>query len=72
MKIHVDMDKCICAGMCISTAPKLFELDSDGRLVVIKTGGLNDEELRLAEDAALCCPAEAIQLIAEDAAATPP
>jgi ferredoxin len=72
MKIHVDMDKCICAGMCISTAPKLFELDSDGRLVVINTGSLNDEELRLAEDAALCCPAEAIELVAGDTATTTP
>ncbi|MEJ6785148.1 ferredoxin [Aminobacter sp. Piv2-1] len=63
MKVHVDMDKCICSGMCITIAPSLFDLDKGGRLVIIKGCELSNTEQKEAQDAAMCCPVEAIELL---------
>lgn len=63
MKVHVDMKKCICSGMCITIAPKLFDLDAKGKLVVIKAGELDTEEAEQGHNAAVCCPVEAIEMI---------
>lgn len=62
MKVEVDMKKCICAGICISLAPTLFDLDENPRLVVIKSECTRAGEIREAEDAMACCPVEAIRL----------
>ncbi|MEI5999394.1 ferredoxin [Paraburkholderia bengalensis] len=62
MKIEVDMNKCVCAGMCISLAPTLFDLDGNARLIVIKSECTTPKEVKEAEDAIACCPVEAIRL----------
>ncbi|NML32370.1 ferredoxin [Paraburkholderia antibiotica] len=62
MKIEVDMKKCVCAGMCISLAPSLFDLDGNSRLLVIKDECSSAGEIRQAQDAMACCPVEAIRL----------
>lgn len=62
MKIEVDMNKCICAGMCVSLAPSLFDLDGNARLIVIKSECTNPGEIKEAQDATACCPVEAIRL----------
>ena len=62
MKIEVDMKKCVCAGMCISLAPTLFDLDENARLIVVKSECTAPKEIKEAEDAIACCPVEAIRL----------
>lgn len=62
MKIDVDMTRCVCAGMCISLAPSLFDLDGNARLIVIKSECTSAKEIKEAQDALACCPVEAIRL----------
>lgn len=66
MRIEVDFDSCICSGMCTTIAPALFALSDAGELVVLHEDDLASDQQASAEDAAACCPAEAIVL------ATPP
>lgn len=63
MKIAVDFDVCQCHGLCVETAPTLFEIRDDGFLYL-----LNDtppqELTEQAEKAMLECPAGAISITA--------
>lgn len=62
MKVTVDQDKCVSAGMCVMSAPDVFDQrDEDGvvELLIAEPG------TELAEDtrkAAAACPAMAIQI----------
>lgn len=58
-KIVVDRDACIGAGPCVTLAPGTFELDSEGKAVVINTNGDVDKDII---DAAMSCPVMAIKI----------
>lgn len=61
IKIDVDMTKCQHYGQCCFEAPTVFELDADGKLVVLTHQV--DEDLREAVEAAAdVCPMQAITL----------
>ncbi len=61
LRVTVDLDVCQDHGQCVFAAPEVFELDDDGRLVVLLTEP--DEALRgQVEDAADVCPVQAISL----------
>jgi ferredoxin len=60
MKASIDVSRCFCAGMCVSIAPQVFRLPEDGGPVLALGGDLEGEYLAFAQDAAACCPAEAI------------
>ncbi len=61
MKIEVDWDRCIGAGMCVGIAPHLFQLDAKGKLNVLVEEP--DEDQRATVQAAeACCPVEAISI----------
>ena len=61
LKVIVDMDVCQDHGQCVFAAPQVFELDDNGRLVVLMPEP--DESLRAAvEDAADVCPVQAISI----------
>lgn len=62
MNVVVDMKKCIGSGMCTTIAERVFKLDEDGTLIVIKTEVVADE-LGPVRDAIACCPVEAITLL---------
>lgn len=59
MKVRVDRD--LCAGMayCIGVAPTVFELDEEGKAVVLDASSVDDETLL---EAAKSCPLDAIIL----------
>lgn len=60
MKVVVDMDICQNHGQCVFSAPDVFQLDDDGRLVYVAEP---DEALREdIEDAADVCPLQAITI----------
>ena len=59
MRIVIDRDKCIGAGMCLGIAPEIFSLDSERKAVTASV----DESVRpKAESAIVCCPTEAISI----------
>ncbi len=55
--IEVDRDLCIGSGDCVDTAPAVFELDDDGKAVVLDPDGAPEDEV---VDAARNCPVTAI------------
>lgn len=60
-KVIVDMDACQDHGQCVFAAPEVFELNDEGRLVVLIDQP--DESLRAkCEDAADVCPVQAITI----------
>ena len=61
MKVIVDMDKCQDHGQCAFSAPEVFEINADGKLVVLNDSP--DEALRdSVEEAADVCPVQAIAI----------
>jgi len=61
-KIVVDREKCQGISACVSAAPDVFEIDSEGKAVVISTDGADDVVLEAAES----CPLDAIILYDEN------
>jgi len=59
-KVVVDEDICIGCGGCVSVAPDYFELNEDGKSVVIKE--YNESDQKLIEEAITACPVQAITL----------
>ncbi|MBF6165516.1 ferredoxin [Streptomyces gardneri] len=64
MKINVDRQLCIGAGMCALTAPQVFDQDHNGKSVVLRPEPprCHHAAVREAEQA---CPAAAIRIDAE-------
>ncbi|MBD3328134.1 ferredoxin [Candidatus Peregrinibacteria bacterium] len=62
MKIVVDRDLCIGAAPCVAVAGNVFQLDDEGKAVVIDANGADDETIKLAAEA---CPVRAIFLYDE-------
>ena len=61
MKIEADRDVCIGAGMCVMTAPEVFDQDDDG-VVVLLADPVPDDEADHAREAVRLCPASALRL----------
>jgi ferredoxin len=59
MKVTVDRNICIGNASCIGVAPETFQLDEEGKAVVLNPSG-NDDQTILA--AAKACPVLAISL----------
>lgn len=57
LKIEVDRDLCIGSGDCVDTAPAVFELDDDGKAIVIDPNGASEDDV---VEAARNCPVTAI------------
>ena len=61
IKVVVDRDVCQDHGQCVFAAPQVFELDEEGKLVVLQEEV--DESLRdVVEEAAVVCPVQAITI----------
>ncbi len=77
MKVVVDRNKCIGAAPCVAVAPSVFELDGEGKAIVlesakngadgdkiiIKTEAADDATLKMAAES---CPVQAIILFDDD------
>ncbi|GAB3007602.1 ferredoxin [Amycolatopsis acidiphila] len=59
-RISVDNDRCEVYGICVQEAPRLFQLDRDGRLRYRRQ--LEEADYGQAAAAARCCPMQAIVL----------
>ncbi|MGW0810827.1 ferredoxin [Nonomuraea sp. NPDC002799] len=61
MRITVDRERCVGAGMCALTAPALFDQsDEDGRVLLL--GSAADAQDESARRAAVLCPSQAIHV----------
>ncbi len=63
IRVEVDRDLCIGSGDCVATAPAVFELDEEGKAVVIDPDGAPTDEV---VEAARNCPVTAIFVIGEE------
>ncbi len=63
MKVRVYRDRCIGAGNCIGVAPKVFQLDFQGKARVEDPTGADAQTL---QDAAEVCPTNAIALFDDE------
>jgi ferredoxin len=61
MKVAVDFAKCTGLGICESMAPNIFEVDDEGKLVLLKDD-ITDDELQSVEEAVAGCPTEALRI----------
>lgn len=62
MKIVVDRDLCIGAAPCVAVAGAVFQLDDEGKAIILDEHGADDETIKLAAEA---CPVRAIFLYEE-------
>jgi len=61
VKIRVDLEACVGAGQCVVAAPTAFDLDEDGKVIVLTvepSADLHDQ----VRNAAFACPAFAIEI----------
>jgi ferredoxin len=65
LKLHLDREVCAGAGICVLTAPKLFDQDDELGLVVLLEQP-DEETAEAARHAVEQCPSGAIALV-EDA-----
>jgi ferredoxin len=63
MKLIVDPTKCDAYGLCVETAPDLFELDDFGYASVAGGGDVPEDRAEAARAAVQGCPAGAISLV---------
>jgi ferredoxin len=63
IRVEVDRDLCIGSGDCVDTAPAVFELDDEGKAVVIDPDGAPTDEVL---EAAMNCPVTAILVVGEE------
>ncbi|NMO01455.1 ferredoxin [Gordonia sp. TBRC 11910] len=64
MKVTVDFAKCTGLGICESLAPDFFEVNDDGKLVLLRDD-ITDDELQSVEEAIAGCPTEALRIVRE-------
>ncbi|WP_425295899.1 ferredoxin [Nocardia cyriacigeorgica] len=61
LELHVDRERCIGAGMCVLTAPAVFDQDpDDGRVLPARPPAAADEPA--VREAAMLCPSGAITI----------
>ena len=59
VKVAADRDVCIGAGMCVGTAPAVFDQDDEGIVVVLAEDAPDME----ARQAIALCPSGALRLV---------
>ena len=62
LKIEADRDVCIGAGMCVMSAPEVFDQDDDG-VVVLLTAEVPPEHAAAAARAVASCPSGALRRV---------
>jgi ferredoxin len=63
MKIAVERDRCIGSGMCVLTAPSVFDQDPDDAVVVLRDESPPDTDRPAVQQAVDRCPAAVIRLL---------
>ena len=61
--IEVDRDLCIGSGDCVASQPDVFELDDDGKAIVLDPDAASSDQV---VEAAMNCPVTAIFVSGEE------
>ncbi len=61
MKILLDQDLCQCHGVCTAEAPEIFELDDDGKLMLLNERP-NASQRDAVQAAVQYCPTSALSI----------
>lgn len=61
MTVRADADRCIGSGMCVLTAPGVFDQDEEGTVLVIDADPIGTQA-EPAADAVANCPAAALSV----------
>lgn len=60
--IEIDRERCVGAGMCVLTAPQVFDQsDADGRVMVLDRSAAA-ERSKTVENAVALCPSQALSI----------
>lgn len=62
LEVKVDWDLCDSYGVCVAAAPKVFDLNDEDDLVVLRDRP-EEDQLAAVRDAAMRCPKRAIRLV---------
>lgn len=66
MNISIDVEKCVGAGQCAYSAPKIFDQDEDG-IVTLLDGSPGQDQFHLVRAAVDQCPSGALALVEDPA-----
>jgi ferredoxin len=66
MKVIADLEVCIGAGVCVLTAPDVFDQGTDDGLVRVLTEEVPADEARLVREAVDLCPSAALSIAEDD------
>jgi ferredoxin len=67
MRIEVDPSKCLTAGLCVLTEPRVFDQDIDQGTVVLLEEEPPEDLQAAVREAAKICPSGAIKVLEDDA-----
>ena len=62
MRVHVEREKCIAAGMCAMTAPSVFDQDEEDGTVIVLNDSPSAENAEVVREAVSLCPAQVISV----------
>lgn len=62
MRIVADTTRCVGAGQCVLTDPRIFDQSEDDGTVVLRTDVVRDEDLDRVRQAVDICPSGALSL----------
>ncbi len=66
MKLIADLDLCIGAGVCVLTAPDVFDQSPDDGRVTLRVEHVSGEDAALARVAVDRCPSAALSLVDDE------
>lgn len=72
VRLHADTQTCIGAGMCVTTAPGVFDQDDATGVVVLRSRVPEAGHLDAVRRAVACCPPGALTLTDGSEPETPP
>ncbi len=64
VRVRIDRNLCTGLGNCVALAPDVFELDEDGKAVVLDPASVVDDDALL--EAAESCPYDAIIILDDE------
>lgn len=67
MEIRIDRERCLGAGMCVLTAPEVFDQDTEGGRVLLLDADPPAARALAIRRAAYACPSGAITVTGSDA-----
>jgi len=62
LEIHVDPEKCLAYGNCVSIAPEVFDLPSGAKAVILLKRAVAADELDDMQEAVRSCPVRALTI----------